>query len=117
MIGTYGRLLGRAGIAAVVAGLCLAPALVRTQAPSGDPGKTDTREGVVEEEAAGADVAWEDQPYSVVDGKVDLATYNGYRRYHSSCHVCHGPDALGSSYAPALLTRSRRSVTRATSRP
>ncbi len=33
---------------------------------------------------------------------VDWATYNGYRRYHSECHVCHGPNALGSTYAPAL---------------
>lgn len=33
---------------------------------------------------------------------VDWGTYNGYRRYHSECHVCHGPNALGSSYAPAL---------------
>lgn len=32
----------------------------------------------------------------------DWGTYNGYRRYHSECHVCHGPNALGSSYAPAL---------------
>jgi methanol metabolism-related c-type cytochrome len=32
----------------------------------------------------------------------DWYTYNGYRRYHSECHVCHGPNALGSSYAPAL---------------
>ena len=24
------------------------------------------------------------------------------RRYHSDCHVCHGPDGEGSSYAPAL---------------
>lgn len=47
--------------------------------------------------------AWEDQPYTIVDGKVDFGTYNGYRRYHSHCHVCHGPDALGSSYAPALI--------------
>lgn len=46
---------------------------------------------------------WEDKPYTIVDGKVDLGTYNGFRRYHSSCHVCHGPDAMGSSYAPALM--------------
>lgn len=26
-----------------------------------------------------------------------------YRRYHSSCHVCHGPDGLGGSFAPALV--------------
>jgi len=36
------------------------------------------------------------------DGTVDWYTYSGYRRYHSDCHVCHGPDGEGSSYAPAL---------------
>ena len=36
------------------------------------------------------------------DGTVDWYTYSGYRRYHSECHVCHGPDAEGSSFAPAL---------------
>jgi methanol metabolism-related c-type cytochrome len=36
------------------------------------------------------------------DGRVDWYTYSGYRRYHSECHVCHGPDGMGSTYAPAL---------------
>jgi len=36
------------------------------------------------------------------DGTVDWYTYSGYRRYHSDCHTCHGPDGEGSSYAPAL---------------
>jgi methanol metabolism-related c-type cytochrome len=45
----------------------------------------------------------EEKPYSVVDGKVDQGTYNGWRRYHASCHTCHGPDGLGSSYAPSLV--------------
>lgn len=45
----------------------------------------------------------EEKPYSVVDGKVDQGTYNGYRRYHASCHVCHGPDGMGSSYAPSMV--------------
>jgi methanol metabolism-related c-type cytochrome len=36
------------------------------------------------------------------DGTVDWRTYSGFRRYHSDCHVCHGPDGEGSSYAPAL---------------
>lgn len=36
------------------------------------------------------------------DGAVDWYTYSGFRRYHSECHVCHGPDGLGSTYAPAL---------------
>lgn len=37
------------------------------------------------------------------DGTVDWYTYSGFRRYHSECHVCHGPDGLGSSFAPALV--------------
>lgn len=36
------------------------------------------------------------------DGTIDWATYSGFRRYHSECHVCHGPEGEGSSYAPAL---------------
>jgi methanol metabolism-related c-type cytochrome len=36
------------------------------------------------------------------DGAVDWYTYSGYRRYHSECHVCHGPDGEGSTYAPSL---------------
>ena len=47
--------------------------------------------------------AWEDKPYDIVDGKVDMPTYNGYRRYDNSCLRCHGPDGAGSSYAPSLV--------------
>ena len=36
------------------------------------------------------------------DGTVDWYTYSGFRRYHSECHVCHGPDGMGSTYAPGL---------------
>ncbi|MBY8975682.1 c-type cytochrome, methanol metabolism-related [Rhodobacteraceae bacterium NNCM2] len=36
------------------------------------------------------------------DGTVDWYTYSGFRRYHSECHVCHGPEGEGSTYAPAL---------------
>ena len=42
-------------------------------------------------------------PYYSEGEKVDFGTYNGFRRYHSECHVCHGPAGLGSSYAPALM--------------
>jgi methanol metabolism-related c-type cytochrome len=34
--------------------------------------------------------------------KVDWYTYSGWRRYHAECHVCHGPNAEGSTFAPAL---------------
>jgi methanol metabolism-related c-type cytochrome len=42
------------------------------------------------------------------DGTVDWSTYSGFRRYHSDCHVCHGPDGEGSTYAPALSDSLKR---------
>ena len=50
----------------------------------------------------------DEKPYMIKDGVVDWYTFSGFRRYHAECHVCHGPDGLGSSFAPALtesLTR------------
>ena len=41
--------------------------------------------------------------YTVEDGKVDKGTYNGYRRFHGTCHACHGQDAMGGSFAPSLV--------------
>mgnify|MGYP002653065720 CR=1 FL=1 len=40
--------------------------------------------------------------FKIEDGKLDYASFSGYRRYHAECHVCHGPDGMGSTYAPAL---------------
>ncbi len=37
------------------------------------------------------------------DGTTDWYTYSGFRRYHSECHVCHGPAGEGSTYAPGLV--------------
>ena len=47
----------------------------------------------------------EEKPYAFdkEKGTVDWYTFNGYRRYHSECHVCHGPAGLGSSFAPNLV--------------
>ena len=36
------------------------------------------------------------------DGTVDWLTFSGFRRYHAECHVCHGPDGEGSTYAPKI---------------
>ncbi len=44
-----------------------------------------------------------EKPYIITDGKIDLKTYNGWRRYTESCMRCHGPDGAGSSYAPDLV--------------
>jgi methanol metabolism-related c-type cytochrome len=41
-------------------------------------------------------------PVVTKDYKVDWATWQGFRRYHDACHVCHGPNALGSTFAPSL---------------
>jgi mono/diheme cytochrome c family protein len=41
--------------------------------------------------------------YRVIDGKVAARTYSGYRRYHSVCNHCHGPDGMGSSFGPSLV--------------
>lgn len=50
-----------------------------------------------------------EQPYKIApDGTVDWYVYNGYRRYSSTCVVCHGPDGLGSSFAPALVESLKR---------
>jgi methanol metabolism-related c-type cytochrome len=42
------------------------------------------------------------------DGTVDWYVYSGFRRYHSECHVCHGPNGDGSSFAPALKESLKR---------
>ena len=46
-----------------------------------------------------------DPTYHVSDGgrKVDWYTMSGYVRYSANCLACHGPDGLGSSYAPSLV--------------
>lgn len=48
-----------------------------------------------------------EKPYTVENGKVDLKTYNGWRRYTESCMRCHGPDGAGSSYAPDLVDSAK----------
>ena len=53
--------------------------------------------------ATDAAAGGEEKPYSIgADGKVDWYTFSGFRRYHAECHVCHGPDGLGSSFGPGL---------------
>jgi len=45
-----------------------------------------------------------EKPYKISeDGTVDWYVFSGFRRYHADCHVCHGPDGLGSSFGPALV--------------
>ena len=46
----------------------------------------------------------DEKPYQVSeDGVVDWYTFSGFRRFNAECFVCHGPDGVGSSFAPALV--------------
>jgi methanol metabolism-related c-type cytochrome len=42
------------------------------------------------------------------DGSVDFYTYIGFTRYSAECLRCHGPDGMGSTYAPALMESMKR---------
>lgn len=90
MIPTYARAFG----AAMAASLSMfAPQIALAAA-----------DVAVAEERDGKFFTAEDTPtFNVTEeGAVDWYTFSGFRRYHSECHVCHGPDGEGSSYAPAL---------------
>jgi mono/diheme cytochrome c family protein len=60
-----------------------------------------------------ADAPADAKPYVVKDGKVDMGTYKGYLYYGDECMRCHGPDGLGSSYAPNL-TNSLKTLSKET---
>ena len=62
---------------------------------SGDPAPVKDENGKYLDKAG-------NPTFKVKGDSVDWYTYSGYRRYHSECHVCHGPDGEGSTYAPAL---------------
>lgn len=48
-------------------------------------------------------------PYTVYkNGDVTKFTYKGFMRYGMFCFHCHGPDGLGSSYAPNLTQSLKR---------
>ena len=51
--------------------------------------------------------------YRVIEGKVDLGTYNGWRLFHTTCYGCHGVGALGTDVAPNLVERVKTLTPRA----
>ncbi|MGX0876930.1 methanol metabolism-related c-type cytochrome [Roseovarius sp. MBR-154] len=81
----------------------IATALVSGLASAAAAQATDDNVAVAYEENGRYFTADDIPTYNVAeDGTVDWLTFSGFRRYHSECHVCHGPDGEGSTYAPAL---------------
>ena len=88
-------------IPAVILAVILAVGLAGTTARadgSGDPAVASSDNGKYADKNG-------NPTYKIgADGTVDWYTFSGFRRYHSDCHVCHGPNGEGSSYAPALAS-------------
>jgi methanol metabolism-related c-type cytochrome len=82
-------------VLAVAAVLCAA-VLARAADPNGDPKAVSQDDG-----------KWVDAngvpTFRIEGNKVDWYTYIGYMRYADNCLRCHGPDGLGSTYAPSLV--------------
>ncbi len=58
-----------------------------------------------------ADSAQEEEnrfDFIVEDGRVDASTMRGFQVYTGTCMACHGPDGLGSSFAPSLVQAVQR---------
>jgi len=77
----------------------------------------ETEQSSQTDDSASATEAAGDVPYTVEceEGqggakvcRVDRATYVGWRTFHAVCHTCHAQDAVGSTFAPALLPRIKQ---------
>ncbi|WP_018390268.1 c-type cytochrome, methanol metabolism-related [Ancylobacter sp. FA202] len=97
-----GMLPASAGASALILAAALsfsAPVHAQQPAPAATPAPVEKEK----DELGKYTTADGDPIYNIeADGTLDWYTYSGYRRYHAECHVCHGPDGMGSSYAPAL---------------
>ncbi|SFS66448.1 c-type cytochrome, methanol metabolism-related [Methylobacterium sp. yr668] len=78
-------------------------------APTAAPPATDLKSEGPTQPAKVQDGQYTDKngnpTYHVTDGgkMVDWYTMSGYVRYSANCMACHGPDGLGSTYAPSLV--------------
>lgn len=87
-------------LSALLAVTIAAPTLVHAQDATAPAAATEAKE---KDDLGKYTLPDGDPTYNIgADGTLDWYTYSGYRRYHAECHVCHGPDGMGSSYAPAL---------------
>ncbi len=98
----------RFSITLAAAALACAALAVNTSSAD-EPGAADpvadfakTLDGVTFKDGRYRNKDGEPTPVVTKDYMVDWATWQGFRRYHDACHVCHGPNALGSTFAPSL---------------
>jgi methanol metabolism-related c-type cytochrome len=83
-----------AGAAALI--LLLTAGIAHTDG-TGDPAAASSRDGEYLDKAG-------NPTFKIAsDGTVDWYSYVGYLRYGANCLQCHGPDGLGSTYAPSLV--------------
>jgi methanol metabolism-related c-type cytochrome len=76
--------------------LCMSTSFVRADKP-GNPAAVTSQDGKYADKDG-------NPTYKVdKDGKVDFYSYIGFVRYSANCLQCHGPDGLGSTYAPSLV--------------
>jgi methanol metabolism-related c-type cytochrome len=76
--------------------LCLSSTFVHADKP-GNPAAVTSQDGKYADKDG-------NPTYKVdKDGKVDFYSYVGFVRYSANCLQCHGPDGLGSTYAPSLV--------------
>jgi methanol metabolism-related c-type cytochrome len=96
------RHFSRVAVAAAVTLLLSSPIVYAVVDGSGDPTAVTSDDG-----------KWSDKDgnptFKVApDGTVDWYTNVGFIRYSSECLRCHGPDGLGSTYAPPLIESMKR---------
>ncbi|MEX6505435.1 c-type cytochrome [Jiella sp. M17.18] len=78
---------------------------VKTMQPDKSPSKDTATEGnfpTVGDLGEAKDPAGNPTYDISADGKFDWYTWRGYKKFMANCMQCHGPDGLGSSFAPNL---------------
>lgn len=77
-----------------------------TQVAAAESESESTADGQTSEDDAAAsngkpyDVSCDDDSCSANE-----AVITGYEKYHAHCHTCHGPNGVGSTFAPSLVDR------------
>jgi mono/diheme cytochrome c family protein len=100
--------VSRVVASAVVALLAIAPLVADEPSEENDPRAADRAEDGEDPLAADQAEDAAEPTYTVVDGNADADTVQGYLVYTAQCMPCHGPDGVGSSFAPSLMRAAER---------